>query len=78
MRVLFRIGINDDLSIQESQNVFQDGRPSRVLFVAGHTPILDVHFPSVEEVGEAVIADDVTLNHNNIVKITNKQGKVSP
>ena len=64
MMVLIRIRVNDDPSLLESQNLLQDDRPPTVLLhLAGHTEILLLPFPGVEEVGVASIADDVTLDY---------------
>ena len=64
MMVLIRIRVNDDPSLLKSQNLLQDYRPANVLpLLAGHTEIFLLPFPGVEEVGVAVIADDVTLDY---------------
>ena len=71
--VSFRIGVNDDPVILESQNLFQDDRPPTVVFpLTGDTGFLALSLPGVEEVVVAIIADDVTLDHYKITKIIGK------
>ena len=78
--VLLRIRVNDDPSLLKSQNLLQDDRPPTVLLhLAGHAEILLLPFPGVEEVGVAVITDDVTLDYKQDIRIEiiSQEGKVS-
>ena len=63
--IRLRVRVNDDPIILKSQNLFQYDRPPTVPFsLASYAEILLLSFPGFEEVSVAVIADDVTLDHN--------------